>query len=371
MSATNLIPMPPPKQKKKKNRKPNARARGEGHLFTRGKSKMYWFELNWKGARFRRSLETTDRETALLKMSEAVLAIRSGEMPKTFEPITCAAMFDAFMLRAETDCKPSTVEDYRRRWNVHLKPFFGGLFATQVTKQRVTEYLNSRMKEGATLPTRNREQRVLMMIFKHNRSAIPADHFPEFPRMASEQAHVRKGRLADADYETLRKRLDDPRLLWLKAFLVMTFKYGFRKNELLKAKCSYFDRKVATFTLPAFSTKNKLPRVVAILPDGEIFKMLIALTDGRDPDAPLLTRNGRPVHDFRGEWKRQTEGMRGGSGKGGAITIHDLRRSAITNMSEKGIDATKAGTHLTSETFSRYIQRNQKERRATAALIES
>jgi hypothetical protein len=77
-----------------------------------------------------------------------------------------------------------------------------------------------------------------------------------------------------------------------------------------------------------------------------------------------------PVRDFRTEWKKQTEGMKGGSGKGGCITIHDLRRSAITNMSEKGIDATKAGTHLTDDTFKRYIQRDAKERSVTAALIE-
>jgi hypothetical protein len=40
-------------------------------------------------------------------------------------------------------------------------------------------------------------------------------------------------------------------------------------------------------------------------------------------------------------------------------------------MSEKGVDATKAGTHLTGDTFKRYIQRDETERRATAALIES
>lgn len=367
MTLTNLVAMPKPKKK----RKPNERVRGEGYLFVRGKNRVYWMELNWKGARFRRSLETTDRETAQLKMSEAVLAIRSGEMPKTFDPITCQVMFDAFILRAENDCKSSTVEDYRRRWAAHLRAFFAGLFATQVNKQRVTEYINRRMKEGASVCTRNREQRVLMMVFEHNRSSIPADHFPEFPKMPSEKQFTRTGRLADDDYETLCKRLDDPRLFWLKVFLVMTFKYGFRKTELLGAKCSYFDRKASTFALPAYSTKNKTRRVVTILPDGEIFKMLVALVDGREGDAALFTRNGRPVRDFRVEWVKQTAGMRGGSGKGGAVTIHDLKRSAVTNMNEKGIDATKAGTHLTAEVFARYIQRNEKERRATAALIES
>jgi len=328
-------------------------------------------ELNWKGVRYRHSLETTDRETALIKLDVAIAKIRSGEMPKTFEPITVQAMFDAWMVGVENGCKPRTQEDYRRRWQKHLKPTFGGLVATQVARDTITRYLNRRMKDGAGPITRNREQRILMMVFNHNRGKIPGDRFPEFPKMNSETAHVRRGRLSKADYEILTARLDNPTWFWLRVFLVMTFKFGFRKRELLNAQVGYFNRTTSTFTLPAFTTKNNMPRVVDVVPDGGIFKMLVKLTDGRAPDAPLFIRhNGKPVHDFRRYWLKQVAGMTGGSGKGGSVTIHDLRRSAITAMSEKGIDSSKAGTHLTDSTFRRYIQRDEAERRATAKLIE-
>jgi integrase len=227
------------------------------------------------------------------------------------------------------------------------------------------------MKDGATLCTRNREQRVLMMIFGHNRSKIPADRFPEFPKMQSEKSHVRKGRLSKADYETLRKRLDDPELFWLKVFVTLTFTYGFRRSEMIGAKAGYFDPKAAALTLPAFTTKNKMERIVDINPDGEIYKMLVKLTEGRNADAALFTRNGRPVKDYRGEWAKQTADIKGGSGKGGAVTLHDLRRSAITNMSEKGVTPAQAGTHLTADVFARYISRDLNERRNTAKIIES
>jgi integrase len=365
VQAGRVVALPKPKRPRGQNKKS---VRGEGHLFRRGE--MFWFELNWKGTRTRRSLETTDRETALIKMSDAVAAIRSGEMPKTFEPITVQAMFDAWMLHVQTNCKQLTQEDYRRRWENHLKPEFGGLFATRVDRDKVVAYLNHRMKDGAGPVTRNREQRVLMMLFNHNRSKIPADRFPEFPKLQSEKAHVRKGRLSKADYESLRKRLEEPHLFWLKAFLVMTFKFGFRKSELLNAKVNYFNPVASTFTLPAFTTKNNMERVVDILPDGEIFKTLVALTEGRSRDAALFTRGGRPVRDFRTEWKKQTAGLKGGSGKNGSITIHDLRRSAITNMSEKGVTAAQAGTHLTPDVFARYIARDLNERRQTAKIIE-
>ncbi len=365
MNPANVLAMPKPKRTRKKA----TRVRGQGSLFLRGDT--FWMELNWKGTRTRKSLETADRETALIKLDTEVAAIRRGELPKTFDPITCQTMFDAWMLKVETECKPRTIEDYRSRWDGHLKAHFGALLATQVTTDRITEYLNRRRKQGAGICTRNRENRVLQMVFGHNSEKIPADRMPRFPKLQSERALIRKGRLSDADYATLRKRLDDPKLFWLTAFLTLTFKYGFRKSELLNAKCSYFDAKAATFTLPAFTTKTKESRVVDILPDGEIFKMLATLTAGRDGNAALLTRNGRPVRDFRGEWAKQTAGMRGGSGKDGAVTIHDLRRSAITAMSEKGVTSAQAGTHLTADVFTRYITRNLTERRQTAKLIES
>lgn len=368
MTHSNVVTMPKAKEPKQR-RKPRKTGRGEGHLFQRGNT--FWFELHWKGTRTRKSLETTDRETALIKMSDAIKAIRSGEMPKTFEPISVQTMFDKWMVQVETNCKRLTVEDYRRRWENHLKQTFGALFATQVDRDTVVAYLNRRMKEDAGPVTRNREQRVLMMLFNFNRSKIPADRYPQFPKLQSEKAHVRTGRLSTSDYEILRTRLEDPNLFWLKVFLVMTFKFGFRKRELLNATVSYFNPTASTFTLPAFTTKNDMARRVDIAPDGEVFKMLVTLTKGRSPDAALFTRDGRPVRDFRTEWKTQTAGLNGGSGQNGSITIHDLRRSAITNMSEKGIDSTKAGTHLSAQTFQRYIQRDEAERRATAKLIEA
>jgi integrase len=370
-TARKLAIMPKQKSVPKETR----RTRGQGSLYTR--NGIYWMELHYGGERVRQSLgvpntgKKVDEQAALDKLTETVAAIRRGETPKKFEPVSVQAMFDFWMSEVERTCKPRTAADYRSRWTAHLEPVFGKLFATQVSKDRVVEYLNWRMKEGAGEITQNRENRVLQMIFEFNRSKIPANSFPEFPKMHSEKNHVRKGRLSAEDYATLRARLDDPKLFWLKAFLSMTFLYGFRKGELLNAKVSYFNAKESTLTLPPFSTKNKQERIVDVVPGGEIFNMLVKLTEGRKPEEALFTRKGKPVRDFRGEWAKQTAGMKGGSGKGGTVTPHDLRRSALTGMSNKGISAEQAGTHLTADVFRRYISRSKSERQATAAVIES
>jgi hypothetical protein len=47
-----------------------------------------------------------------------------------------------------------------------------------------------------------------------------------------------------------------------------------------------------------------MERIVDIHPEGEIYQMLVKLTPGRDANAPLFTRNGKPVKDGGG--KRQT-----------------------------------------------------------------
>ncbi len=362
-TARKLSVMP----KAKTGRKKRDRIKGQGSLFMRGN--IFWMELHWKGQRYRESLETPDRGTALIKLNKRIEEIHSGELPKTFEPITVQSMYDAWMMKVETDNKPRTIEDYKSRW-AHLAPVFGKLLATQVTTDKIVEYLNRRMKEGMSVCSRNRERGVLHQVFEFNSEKIPADRRPKFPKKLSERSFVRKGRLSQDDYNTLVKRLDDSNLFWLRAILTMTFKFGFRKSELLNGKVGYFDAKESTFTLPAFTTKNKTERVVDIVPNGEIFKMLAKLTEGRKPTDALFTRKGKPVRDYRGEWAKQTEGMTGGSGKGGSVTIHDLRRSAITGMHNKHIGAADAGTHLTADVFSRYIQKSKAERQATAATIE-
>ena len=357
--------MPPPRRE----RKNLGRIKGQGSLFLRGR--IFWFELNWKGNRYRESLETSDRQTALLKMGDRIAALRSGELPKVFVPITMREMYEAWILSRETDCKPSTYKWYVRTWNKHLRPFFGSMLATDVTLDRITQYFNMRSKKGAGLCTRNRENTILRMIFSHNSDKIPADRFPKFPNKRSEAAYVRKGRLNVEDYKTVLSRLDDTKLFWLKVIFVMTFKYAFRKSELLDAKVGYFDAKASVFTLPAFTTKNKMERRVPIKRDGEIYQMLVQLTAGRPPQDALFIRNGRPVSDYRGAWAKVTKGISGGSGLEGCITIHDLRRSGITGMANKGLNSKDAGTHLTSDVYNRYIQKSPEEQQKTAALIES
>jgi hypothetical protein len=69
------------------------------------------------------------------------------------------------------------------------------------------------------------------MVFRYNRKKIPAGSYPEFPQMHHERSFVRRGRLSDEGYQALLSRLDSPEIFWLKAILVMTYRYGFRQAD--------------------------------------------------------------------------------------------------------------------------------------------
>jgi integrase len=367
----NLIEM----QKPKRKRRPNAVTRGGGHLFTRGvadkktgRKPIYWFELNWHGVRTRESLHTDDHQTALDLMAKAVAEIRLGESRKKFEPITVRAMYDTWIAEKERTAKASTHKFYQSRWK-HLEPVFGDMLATQVNKDVVSKYLTDRKREGAGNILQNREQRVLMMIFEHNRKKISANDFPEFPAFHSEKAHVRQGRLSKADFQTIMDRLSGPENFWFRTLVTMTFKFGFRRAELQNATVGYFDAKDSSFTLPTYSTKNKMERRVPIKRDGEIYKMLVKLTAGRPANEALFIRsNGEPVKDYRRAWDKLTEGIT--NGRGGHVTIHDLRRSAISEAKAKGFGSSEFGTHLTADVFNRYVTRTEVEEQANAERIE-
>jgi hypothetical protein len=110
-----------------------------------------------------------------------------------------------------------------------------------------------------------------------------------------------------------------------------------------------------------------MERRVPIKRDGETCHV-VALTADRDPSHPLFTRNGRPVQDYRAAWAKLTEGLKTGAADTLRSTTSADPRSLAAN---KGIGAEKAGTHLTSDVFNRYISQSAEEEQETAATIEA
>jgi integrase len=70
------------------------------------------------------------------------------------------------------------------------------------------------------------------------------------------------------------------------------------------------------------------------------------------PDEFLLTRNGKPVKDFRVTWEVLTK-----VAKMPGFLFHDLRRSAVRNMVRRGVTervAMRISVHKSRSVFDRY-----------------
>ena len=58
-----------------------------------------------------------------------------------------------------------SLTDAETRWNQHLKPFFGGMRAIDVTSEQLARYVDKRQQEEAANATINRELAALKRMF--------------------------------------------------------------------------------------------------------------------------------------------------------------------------------------------------------------
>jgi integrase len=162
---------------------------------------------------------------------------------------------------------------------------------------------------------------------------------------------------------------------WLAALLSLYFHYGFRKQELLTMRVRQVNTSEGTLSLGVANTKAKKSRETQLDPNGEVFRRVKKLIEDKGLDDFVFTRqDGKEVRDFRGTWDNLVAGLKTGSGKGGRVTIHDLRRSAVTRTQTLGIPqslAKEVSGHLTDEVFSRYVVTDDSIRREIARKIES
>jgi integrase len=150
------------------------------------------------------------------------------------------------------------------------------------------------------------------------------------------------------------------------------FTFGWRKTEVLQLRARQVDLRRGTISLPPSSTKEKFPRVVAMT--DEIKALLAMLMEGKTGEDHVFCRdegryNGMPVRDIRNDWAA----MFAAAGIEERM-VHDMRRSAIMNGTERGVNPDtmmKITGHRTQSVFSRYNIQKLDRLRDAARLIEA
>jgi integrase len=216
-----------------------------------------------------------------------------------------------------------------------------------ITTAYINQYIEKRKLECAENGTINRELAALRRMFYLAARCTPPKLYrvPTFSCLP--ENNVRMGYISDPDYDKLIKACPD---LWLRTILAIGCTYGWRKQEILKLRVRQVDLFSRKITLNPGTTKNREGRVAPVT--DELFPLLGECIAGKGPDDYVLTREGKPVRDFRKAW--DTLFKRAGVEH---RIIHDMRRTGAMNLDRSGISRTVAkqiGGWKTDSIYERY-----------------
>ena len=303
---------------------------GSGSIYQR--RNVWWVKVYVNGKPLRESSKSTKFEDGK-RLRDKLLGQKhrgeiSGGNPAR---VTVGELLDDFLEHAQSNVRESTAYIYRKVTENSLRPYFATLKACKVTTDKLNEYRRSRVSEGRSESTANRELSLVRIAYRLGQGCTPPKVLmvPKFP-MAQEQ-NVRKGFLRDEEYSVLLAALPAE----LKPLFVTGYETGIRKGELLTIRWGQVDFESGSMALETGETKNGEGRSVPIVP-GDMEDLLRGAKQERDANWPtspwVFNRQGEPIKDFRRTWEKacETAGVPN-------LNFHDLRRTAVRNMRRAGV----------------------------------
>jgi integrase len=344
-----------------------------GTIYKRGK--VYWIKY-YRGSKcFRESSKSVKEADAkrLLKKREG--EISQGNLPGIyFDRVFFDELAEDFLRDYRLNNK--TVKRAEQTIT-HLKAFFQGYRATDITTPLIEEYVEDRLKwscrkcekkfdaqeicpyckkkdvkPGATNATINRELSAMKRMFNLGAKRTPpkVGRVPYIPML--KEGNVRKGFFEHGDLEALRNHLPD----YLKGCVTFAYKTGWRKAEVSSLTWSQVDRGAGIVYLNPGEAKNDEPTTVYL--DEELKGVIEDQWEGRKRKKSLSLYvfpaiDVKPkIQDIRKAWTTACK-----NAKIGKRLFHDFRRTAVRNMIRAGIPervAMMISGHKTRSVFDRY-----------------
>jgi len=206
------------------------------------------------------------------------------------------------------------------------------------------------------------------------------EKLPVFPEKLKESP-ARKGFITIEQYAVLAR---NAKPLWLRCLIACANSFGFRKTELLDMRVGQVDLLGRWIELYDGETKNNEPRRIHMTE--EVFRLVLECIRGKKQEDFVFTRSdGSRVCDPRTEWYDLAVASDLGQfvpakRKNGedylkyvGLNLHDFRRSAIRNMTRRGVSETvamKISGHKTASVFRRYNIVSESDLVDAAAKIE-
>jgi integrase len=322
---------------------------GSGSLYQRGD--IWWVRVSVGNKQHRESSKSTKKADAI-KLRDKLLG-KKHRRELSGGPIESVLISELLDDVLKSDIEASTHYVWGLVVEKHLRPFFGKIRAARLSTDLLDDYREKRIEAGRTHSTANRELSILRTAFHNGRKRTPPKvrTVPYFPMV--KETTIRTGFLSDDVYTKLRDALEDD----LKTLFVCGYVTGIRKGELLQVEWSMIDFESVpqVIRLPAEITKTGEGRRVPIL-EGNMRDFLKASKRERDeqwPDSPwVFSRRGIRIKDFRGGWDNACKAAGVPD-----LNFHDLRRTAVRNMSRDGVPQVirmKISGHKTDSMERRY-----------------
>ncbi len=314
-----------------------------GTIYRRGET--WWIQYYHRGKRYRESSNSDSKMIARYLLQQREGDIAEGKIPALVYERT--KFKDLVKLIVDDYARNEKKSEERLRSSIkRLEPFFCDHTATEITTSEVNNYIDSRTGEGAAAATINRELSCLKRMLTLGKNAGKVGAVPKISLLAEQ--NTRQGFFEYEEFLAVRNSLPE----YLKGFVTFLYKTGWRLNEVTSLTWQQVDRKEWCVRIEGDQTKNKRARTVYL--DADLKKIISELWERRREENPYVFPNkagtGR-ISDIRGAWKSACK-------KAGVNRlVHDLRRSAVRNMSRAGVPEVVAmaiSGHKTRSVFDRY-----------------
>ena len=250
----------------------------------------------------------------------------------------------------------------------HLRGFFGGVPAVEITSDSVASYISWRQEQRAASATINRELAALRRSFRLAQKAGMIASRPEISTLHEEK---QPKEFFEADqYRAVLKNLPE----YLKPVIQTAYITGWRiKSEILSRQKQHLDLQSGCLKLERQETSRREERKFPLTQ--EMRELLVRqLEDANELERKtgriipwLFHHNGKPIKDFRRAWTLACR-RAGVTGK----VPQDFRRTAVRNLERAGIPRSAAMAmvgHRTESIYQRYkIADNEMLKESAAKL---